>query len=111
MTSNAGTHNPSVIDLVTLNHQAGDVRLIMVQTEPWEGSERQLRQLKEKTRNYISFTRDGQLMKTYPETAGRPVTIQLDVPSEPIDQMAAAIASLKELAKQNGIGFEVNVLP
>ena len=58
----------------------------------------------------ISFTRDGQLMKTYPETAGRPVTIHLDVPSEPTDQMTAAIASLKELAKQSGIGFEVNVL-
>jgi hypothetical protein len=111
MTSNAGIHNPSVIDLVTLNHKAGDVRLIMVQTDSWDGSARETAELEEKAQTYASFALDGQLVRTYPEAAGRPVTIQLDCPSQPEGHTAAVIAELKERLQKSGIKFELNILP
>jgi hypothetical protein len=111
MTSNAGIHNPTVIDLVTLNHKAGDVRLIMVQTDSWDGSARETADLEEKAKTYVAYALGGQLVRTYPEAAGRPVTIQLDSARPPEGHTAAVIAGLKERLQKAGIRFELNILP
>jgi hypothetical protein len=111
MPSNAGIQNPSLIDLVTVNNQAGDVRLIMIQMEPWDNSDRQIDQLQAKAETYVSFVEGGQLARTYPEVAGQPVTIQLDAQAEPTGRTADAIARLREALQKRGINFEVNRLP
>jgi uncharacterized protein DUF6572 len=110
LTKNAGIHNPKVIDVVTQNPKTGRVYLIMVQTEAWDDSEAQVEQLKQKAETYLAFALDGQLVKTYPEAEGSPVTIQLDYFEEPPSLVSEWLSWLREQLQDDRMSLELNRL-
>jgi uncharacterized protein DUF6572 len=69
--------DPAKIDLVGRGAD-GTVLLYIVQARPWSGSASEFASLQQKVNTYVSFALDGQLVATYPDTAGRPWSIVID---------------------------------
>ena len=105
----AGIENPDVIDLVSEN-ASGEYALIMIETRPWDDSAQQLQQLRQKINTYAMFVLDEGLIRTYPETAGKPLRIQLDCPEPPTTEAAKLIQVASQRFADYGIRFVVNVL-
>ncbi len=57
------------IDLVTISPDGSSVGLYIVQSGNWTGSDEQLYSLQAKIHNYVGFALDGQMVRTYPNTA------------------------------------------
>lgn len=66
----------SKVDLVSQSAD-GIIDLVIVQDQPWTGSEGQLASLQEKVQTYVSFALDGGPVERVPEAAGRPWRILL----------------------------------
>ena len=62
---------PLKVDLVAESPD-GVIELIIVQANPWTGSDAQVGSLQEKVQTYVSFALDGGLEQQIPEAAGRP---------------------------------------
>lgn len=64
------------VDLVSESAE-GVIDLVIVQDQPWTGSEGQVASLQSKVQTYVSFALDGGLAEQFPEAAGRPWRILL----------------------------------
>ena len=69
---------PDVIDFVARDPNTGDALLIMVEVRDWNSSPIATQQLDTKLAAYSEFILSGALARQFPETANRPVRIQLD---------------------------------
>jgi hypothetical protein len=99
-----------VIDLVTHDRVHDEYKLIMVEDRPWAGAPEQLEQLREKINNYAIFVLDEGLLRSYPETAGHALCIQLDCVSTPTAEVQELIDLASERFLDHGIRFAVNLL-
>lgn len=63
--------DPTKIDLVAKTAD-GVVQLFIFRDQPWSGSDEELLSLQEKVHAYVGFAKDGQLVNSYPDTAGLP---------------------------------------
>lgn len=99
-----------MIDLVTHDPVHDEYKLIMVEDRPWEGAPEQLAQLREKINNYAIFVLDEGLLRSYPETAGHSLCIQLDCVSTPTAEVQELIDLASERLLDHGIRFAVNLL-
>lgn len=106
----SGTGQPNVIDLVTHDPKSDAYALIMVQTSKWDDSQQQLDQLQAKINNYLHFALDGDLVRKYPQAAGRPVRIQLDCTTPPSVKTEEFLAPIEKAARKMGLRFVVNLL-
>src|SRR5262249_2161686 len=79
----AGLEQSGVIDFFAHDTKADEVLLVMVETRPWDGSERQLFQLQEKFNAYVSFLLDGELAESHPELTGKAARIELHCATMP----------------------------
>lgn len=64
--------NPDVVDLVAVSPDGSQVDLVIVQEEPWSGTDEELMALQAKIHNYVGFAVDGQLVAAYPDMEGLP---------------------------------------
>jgi len=104
----AGIEDTNVIDVVGQD-AGGEYTVIMVESRPWSSSPDQPKQLKAKINAYAGFILDGSLALRYPDTAGKPVRIQLDCVEAPTTDITAITDhATRELAK-HGIGLKINV--
>jgi hypothetical protein len=75
----------------------GVIELIMVQDKAWTGSAAQVSSLQDKVQTYVSFALDGDMMRQFPEAAGRPWRVVLHCQTGPPDlrtrSMLDALAS------------------
>jgi hypothetical protein len=106
----SGPGQPNVIDLVTHDPKSEEYALILVQTGEWEDSPQQLDQLKAKINNYLHFALDGDLVRKYPQAAGKPVRLQLDCTSPPSPKTEEFLAPVEKAVRQRGLRFVVNLL-
>jgi hypothetical protein len=74
----ASVFDPAKIDLVTIAPDRDAVLLYIVQSDGWSGSDEQLTALQQKIHAYVGFALDGQMERTYPETAGLPWRIVIE---------------------------------
>ena len=72
-----GVEQAGVIDFFAHDTRTDEVLLAMLESRPWDGSERQLFQLQEKFNAYVSFLLDGELAEAHPELAKKNARIQL----------------------------------
>ena len=105
-----GVQNPNVIDLISLDAEANEVVLLMLEERPWGTVSEQLEQLDEKYNSYVSYVLDGHLVKQYPQYADKAVRIQLDCASQPGSQEMARIGAMRNYAASERLGFCVNVI-
>ncbi len=105
-----GVHNPNVIDLVSLDAEANEVVLVMLEERPWGTVSNQLEQLDDKYNSYVSYVLHGHLAKQYPQYADKAVRIQLDCASPPGSQEQNRLNAMRNFAKLERLGFRVNVI-
>ena len=105
-----GLENPDVVDLVAFD-PAGRVLVVMFEFREWGADEAQMAQLKAKVNAYVAFITDGSLVRHYPDTAGRPVDIQLNCASAPIGQFGAVVEETRHRLALWNIGFRLYLQP
>jgi hypothetical protein len=82
----------------------------MTEERQWDGSADRVLQLQEKVNNYLSFALDGQMARQYPESAGKPIRLQLDCVAEPDADSARFLELAREKLKPDGIRLIVNLI-
>jgi hypothetical protein len=105
-----GVHNPRVIDLISLDPEANEVVLLMLEKRPWGTVPNQLEQLDDKYNSYVSYVLDGHLGKQYPQYADKAVRIQLDCASPPGPQEQIRINAMRNFAVLERLRFRMNVI-
>lgn len=105
-----GIQNPNVIDLISLDAEANQVVLLMLEERPWGSVADQLEQLDEKYNRYVSYVLDGHLVNQYPQYADKAVRIQLDCTSPPGEQEQIRIDAMRNFAVSERLAFAVNVI-
>ena len=108
--SNAGVHNPSVIDVVSHNPQTDIVSIGMIEEREWDGSEERILELQAKIQNYFSFIVDGQLHRMYPAYSDKHVEMRLFCSHLPDSETDAFLHQVREKLSQHKIGFVVSQL-
>lgn len=104
----SGVAQANVVDVVGQD-ASGRYLLIMVEARAWGTETAQASQLKEKINTYADFIMDGTLAREYPETAGRPVDIQLNCCEAPSGEFAMILDHAASQLQRLGIGLRVNV--
>src|SRR5215475_598915 len=66
-----------VIDVIAEDKNTGEVVLVMIEPNEWNGSDEQLLALQERFNAYVSFLLDGEMAETHPEISGKPARIEL----------------------------------
>ena len=61
----------SVIDVVAHDPKTGQVVLVMIEPNEWDGSDEQLLSLQERFNAYVSFLLDGEMASEHPELHAR----------------------------------------
>ena len=105
-----GVHNPHVIDLISLDAEANEVVLLMLEERPWGMVDNQLEQLDNKYNGYVNYVLDGHLAKQYSQYADKAVRIQLDCASPPGPQEQIRLSAMRNFAVSERLGFRVNVI-
>jgi hypothetical protein len=102
----AGVKDTNVIDVVAEDPGGEAFTLVMVEDRPWGSDPLQPEQLRQKISLYASWILDGDLGNLYPETIGKPVSIQLDCVQAP-DETAAAMI---DFARHKLAAFDIPVV-
>lgn len=98
----------TVLDRVVVEPDSGEVVLVMVETREWDGGPDQLRQLREKTSNYLGLVVDGELIRLHPEAAGRRVRFQLECRAgPPTGEASRTVTALTDVVGRYGILLDV----
>jgi hypothetical protein len=108
--STAGVHNPNVVDLVSHNPQTNIVSLGMVEERVWDGSKKRLLELEAKIQGYFSFIVDGQLARTYPAYADKPLEMRLFCSSLPDSETNDFLEQVRMKLLEHNIGFVISQL-
>jgi hypothetical protein len=103
-----GLSDSTTVDVVAAD-AAGEVMVVMVEDRPWNRGRAGERELRDKINLYAAFISGGDLVRRFPNAAGRPVRIHLDCVEEPSGAIAAVIAYASVQLRKRGIGFTVNV--
>ncbi|MGH3878767.1 MAG: DUF6572 domain-containing protein [Actinophytocola sp.] len=104
----SGIADATTIDLVAQD-AAGEYMVVMVEDRPWDAGPVQQLQLRDKINLYADFINSGDLVREYPETAGKPVRIHLDCVEEPTGDIATVVEYAAGQLRELGIDFTVNV--
>jgi len=105
-----GVQNPNVIDLISLDAEANQVVLLMLEQRPWGTVPDQLEQLDEKYNSYVSYVLDGHLVRQYPQYADKAVRIQLDCASPPGSREQVRINAMRNFAVSERLRFRMSVI-
>lgn len=71
-----GISDTAKIDLITRTKD-GRAELVIIEENPWNGTEEHVKLFLEKMKTYINFTLGGQFRQLYPELAKNTITIKV----------------------------------
>jgi hypothetical protein len=101
--------DPDKIDVVATAPN-GSVRLVVVQDQPWTGSDEELQSLRQKVHNYVAYAVDGQMHRDKPESQGHPWSIAVvSMAGAPDRRSAETLAQLQEAVPRHGGAFTHHV--
>lgn len=104
-----GVENPRVVDLVALDPESGEVRLVMLEQRGWSRWTEQLVQIQAKYNSYLSYVQGGFLARDYPAYAERRVRFELHCVEIPGDQQVEFLEAMRAHAERERIDFLVRV--
>lgn len=102
--------HPEKLDLITFDPDSGEYGLIISAMETWDDSEEEQTRLLQKINNYIDFVIDGELLRNFPQSKGKPVRIQIDTGSSIPPNAGLLITQAQKLLSQHGIRLCINVI-
>lgn len=103
-----GIEDINVIDVVAHDPTTGEYMLVMVETRPWGADPKQADQLKAKINTYVNFVVDGDLARTYPETARQRIRLQVDCTQPPIGEFREIIDHAAHQVAKMDLSLVVN---
>jgi hypothetical protein len=68
---------PKTVDVIGIDHASGDVVLTISDHLDWEDVTDHLLQLQEKVNTYLVFIESGEMLESYPKSAGRRPRIEI----------------------------------
>ncbi|MEU5876582.1 DUF6572 domain-containing protein [Spirillospora sp. NPDC047279] len=100
------------VDEITATDDGSSYTLVMVETRPFEMSERQTDQLLAKINSYLDIIQSGKLVERFPEMAGKEIKVRLVCMDEPSHPKAMELLSTgAALFRKHGVDFAVEVVP
>lgn len=105
-----GVEHAGVIDFMGFDSKTGEVLLVIIESRPWDESQRQLFQLQEKLNAYFSFILDGEMLEVYPKLKDKPVRVRLECVTPPHSEAVTFLQAVYDQAALQGISFEVEVM-
>ena len=105
----AGIEFPEVIDLVSHDPMKEKWELTIVESGVWDGSTGRLQKLQQKLNNYLKFALDGEMQRTYPESAGKPVTVRLDLYQRPDQRTLDFILRARGEMERDGVELVLDI--
>lgn len=103
-----GLSDSTTVDIVA-EDEDGEVMVVMVEDRPWNGGPAQELELREKINLYTDFISGGELVRRFPNAAGRSVRIHLDCVEEPSGTIATIVEYAQLQLEILGIDFTVSV--
>lgn len=97
-----------VVDAVGLDRLTGVVHLTMYEERDWLELEVMVQNLEGKIKNYLGFSRGGQL-EQFEEFRGKPIQFDLHCQSEPPQQVMPILRSISSRLASMAITFEVYI--
>ena len=98
----SGIDSPLEIDLV-LQGPDGEFVLMIADTRPVSGLPADIRLLREKIHTYVAFALDGELVREFPDAAGRPVVVHFDYSTAPGPAVMGALDQLALSVEAHGL--------
>jgi hypothetical protein len=92
-----------VVDFVVVEQDDATVYLDIVQHLPWNDDT--YRRLDRKVDNYVSYVRNGTLLKQHPEVAGKPIVIRVVYLQPPGPAAVWRLEAVKTRIKPRGLGM------
>jgi hypothetical protein len=105
----AGMEHAGIIDFFAHDQKTDEVVLVMIESRPWDNSERQLFQLQEKFNAYVSFLLDGELAEAHPELSAKKPRIELRCAQMPHGQTLELLNAIHDQLEFQEIRVEVLV--
>lgn len=106
----AGVKDSNKIDLVTHDPATDETVVIMIEDRDWSADPEQPDQLLKKINTYLHFIEDGDLVRHFPQAAGKPVRLQLDCNELPVGEAKQLIEEAQQVLLSRGITFAINVI-
>jgi hypothetical protein len=104
-----GVQDDKVIDLVAHGADGASYVLVMIEDRPWSTSPVQKHQLRQKFNLYASYIVDGELAATYPETADKPIAVQLNCKTAPEGEILDIIEKARVTLAEKSVPVLVHV--
>ncbi|SRR6266496_723630 len=97
--------NPSVVDFIGVERNSGEVVLTISDHLDWEDEEAHLLTLQEKISRYLAFVESGEILTSYPDSAGRDVVVDVVAKYLPTPGAETFLARTRDVLA--GSGFEL----
>jgi len=98
-----------VIDVIAHDTKAGEVVLVMDESDAWNGSDARLLALQERFNAYASFLLDGEMAEAHPELVGKPARIEVRCAHMPDPRALEVLGMIHDQLAFQDIKMEVVV--
>ena len=102
-----GIHNPSIVDLITVDPDRDEVVLVMLQRRPWREDASQISELQDKFNSYFDYVVMGHLVQQYPRYSEMRVRLQLEYSEAPPAALEPTLAEAERIGRRHRIGLAV----
>jgi hypothetical protein len=82
----------------------------MSELGPWDGSRLRLQRIQTRFNHYLSFALDGELLRRFPDLAGKSVHVRIDCDHVPDPVSSAFLDRLRDVSERNGVSLSVEIL-
>ena len=96
-----------VVDLVALSPDESTFVLSMIETRPWDGGDKQLREVQKKLWAYLNYIESGELEETQPDARDKAMTVILQCVEEPTDDVREFLRLASKYVRERGVSLEV----
>ena len=79
----------------------------MIETRPWDGGDKQLREVQKKLWAYLDYIESGELEETYPDARDKAKTIILQCVEEPTDDVREFLRLAGAYVRERGVSLDV----
>ena len=98
-----------MIDVIAHDMKAGEVVLVMDESDAWNGSDARLLALQERFNAYASFLLDGEMAEAHPELVGKPARIEVRCAHMPDPRALEVLGMIHDQLAFQDIKMEVVV--
>jgi hypothetical protein len=105
-----GLENSKTVDAVGTDKDTGTVILTILDAWNWSHVDTHLRALQAKLNTYLDFVASGQLLREYPQGAGKPVRIDILFRCDAPTVAVVLLDDARNVAEAQGVGLNCMVM-